>query len=254
MEFIPYAIAIIGGAMAGFINTLAGSGSAITLGIFTEILGLPPNMANGTNRVGIMAQGITTTWTFHKNGKLKISHSKFYIVLVIIGAIMGIYTATQVSNEQFKEVYKYLMLLTLFFILIKPSRWLKPTENDFKLSPALAVVLFIPLGFYGGFIQMGMGIFFLIIMVILAKVSIMESNAVKIFVVMLYTVIALAVFAYNGLIDWKLGGIMAIGQATGGWIGAELGSKWKYADKAAYYMLVLIVSLISIRLIFGSSV
>ena len=146
------------------------------------------------------------------------------------------------------------MLLTLFFILIKPSRWLKPTENDFKLSPALAVVLFIPLGFYGGFIQMGMGIFFLIIMVILAKVSIMESNAVKIFVVMLYTVIALAVFAYNGLIDWKLGGIMAIGQATGGWIGAELGSKWKYADKAAYYMLVLIVSLISIRLIFGSSV
>ncbi|NND77778.1 MAG: sulfite exporter TauE/SafE family protein [Flavobacteriales bacterium] len=250
---MPYIIAIAGGALAGFINTLAGSGSAITLGILTEILGLPGNMANGTNRVGIFAQGITTTWTFRKNGKLKLAHSKFYIAMVMIGAVIGIYVATQVSNEQFKQVYKYLMLLTLFFILIKPSRWLKPTQSDFKMKPILAAALFIPLGFYGGFIQMGMGIFFLMVMVILAKVNIMESNAVKIFVVLLYTIIAIAIFAYHGLIDWKLGGIMAIGQATGGWAGAELGSKWKYADKAAYYMLVVIVSLISIRLLVNTS-
>lgn len=252
MDLLPYFIAIVGGLLAGFINTLAGSGSVITLSILTEVLGLPGNVANGTNRVGIMAQGITTTWAFHKNGKLKLGHSKFYIFLVFIGAILGIIAANNVSNEQFKVVFKYLMILTFFIILIKPSRWFRVTQSDFKLNPILATLLFIPLGFYGGFIQMGMGIFFLVVMVLLAKMNIMEANAVKIFVVLLYTIVALAIFEYNGLIDWKLGGIIAIGQAIGGWLGAEFGSKWKNADKVAYWLLVLIVLIILIRMFFGS--
>ena len=131
-----YLIAIFGGLVAGFINTLAGSGSAITLPILTELMGLPPNIANGTNRVGVMAQGITTTWGFYKNGKLRLKHSWFYISLVFVGAVVGVIVATKVSNEQFKTVFSYLMVILLVVIVVKPRRWLRQTDLDFKLASA----------------------------------------------------------------------------------------------------------------------
>jgi uncharacterized membrane protein YfcA len=61
MEWYIYPIAVLGGFVAGIINTLAGNGSAITLSILTEVIGLPGNLANGTNRVGVLMQGIAGT-------------------------------------------------------------------------------------------------------------------------------------------------------------------------------------------------
>jgi len=241
LQWYHFLLAIVGGLIAGIINTLAGNGSAITLTVLTEILGLPPNMANGTNRVGITAQSAMSSYIFQKNGKLKIKNSWFYIVLIFIGAMLGVYVALNVSNEQFKTVFSYLLLVMLVVILIKPKRWLRETDTDFKLHPALAVLLMVPLGFYGGFIQMGMGVIFLIVFVLIARYNIMEANAVKIFVVFLYTVVVLGIFAYKGLVDWKMGALVAVGQTAGGWLGAEFGSKYKDADKWAYRLLVAIV-------------
>ena len=93
LEWYHYGIAIFGGFAAGVINTLAGSGSAITLTILTELLGLPGNMANGTNRVGVLTAGIAGTFAFHKNGKLDIAKSKRYTIPTIIGAIVGVFVA-----------------------------------------------------------------------------------------------------------------------------------------------------------------
>ncbi len=237
---------------AGFINTLAGNGSAITLSILTELIGLPGNIANGTNRVGIMAQGISSSIRFYQNKKLNKSVKFYYILLIFIGAVLGIYTATQVSNEQFKEVFKFLIIVMLFVIIIKPKRWIKESDLNYKIHPLLAIVLLIPLGFYGGFIQMGMGVFLLIVLVLIGRLNIMDANIIKVLAVSLYTIIAIGIFAYKGMIDWKIGGIIAIGQFTGGWLGAEFGSKWKHADRFSYWLLVCIVSFVSIRLLYQS--
>ena len=158
-EIFLYSVAIFGGFLAGIINTLAGNGSAITLSILTEMLGLPGNMANGTNRVGILAQGISSTYAFHKNKKLDISRGKDIIILTFIGAIIGVIAAISVSNEQFKFVFKFLMVLMFFVILIKPSRWFKETDLTYNLPKIISIPVFLILGFYGGFIQMGMGVF-----------------------------------------------------------------------------------------------
>ena len=161
MQIEIYIIAILGGALAGAVNTLAGSGSAITLTILTEIIGLPGNLANGTNRVGILFQTGFGSWVFHRNGKLIVRRSKWIIILTIIGAIVGVIVATQVSNAQFRTVFKYLMILMLFVILFKPTRWLQASDTAYVPPKWLSIPLFLALGFYGGFIQMGMGgIFF----------------------------------------------------------------------------------------------
>lgn len=248
--FWQYSIAIIGGFLAGSINTLAGNGSAITLSILTEVLGLPGNMANGTNRVGILSQSIVGNWVFYKNGKLDIKDSKFVIFSIVIGALIGVYVATQVSNEQFKVVFKFLMVIMLVVILVNPKRWLIKSTADRGLHPALGIPIYLALGFYGGFIQMGMGIVFLATMVLVAKYNIIDANAVKIFVVGLYTLIIIWIFHFNGMIDWKVGGILAIGQTAGGYLTAQFATKNKNAEIWAYRLLVLIVVLVVIKMFF----
>lgn len=248
LEFWHYMVAILGGALAGCVNTLAGNGSAITLTILTEILGLPGNMANGTNRVGVMTQSSAATWAFYKNGKLDWEKSKFYVVLTVIGAIVGVWVATIVTNEEFKSVFRYMMIVMLFVVLIKPKRWLR--ETDISNPPKLIFVIpaFLFLGFYGGFIQMGMGIIFLAVMVLGVKWSLIDSNVIKSFIVAVYTIFVLAIFQYKGLIDWRIGAILAIGQTAGGWFTAQFASKYEKANLWAYRLLVVVMVLAVVKL------
>ena len=236
-----YAVAIIGSLIAGGINTLAGNGSAITLTILTEVLGLPPNTANGTNRIGIFTQSAITSFVFYKNKKLDVNRNKKYIYPIVIGAIAGGFLAINVSNEEFKAVFKFMLVFMLLAVLVKPKRWLRNTDLNYKPKWYFYVPALFALGFYGGFIQMGMGVFFLIIMVLGLRVNIIESNAIKGFVIGAYTLLVIFIFHYKGLIDWKLGGIMAIGQTLGGYLTAKFASRHPKAEQIAYYVLIIVL-------------
>lgn len=248
LQLYHYVIAIAGGLFAGILNTLAGSGSAITLTILTELLQLPGNLANGTNRVGILAQCGMSTWTFYKNGKLKLNRGSAFIIPTVIGAVVGVIVATMVSSEQFKSVFRFLMVFMLIVILVKPSRWLQQTDESKKVNLWITIPVFLALGFYGGFIQMGMGIFFLAAMVLGARFSLIDANIIKVFVAGVYTILVVAIFQWNGLIDWRIGMILAVGQTIGGWLGATFASKYPKADFWAYILLVVVVILAIIKM------
>ena len=241
ITLVQILIAVVGGAFAGIINTLAGSGSLITLTILTEVLGLPPNVANGSNRIGVSTQCLTGAFVFHRKGKLNIKMSQRLLIGTIIGAFFGIYLATQVSNEQFRNVFKFLLVFMLLIIILKPSRWIHDNEKPIKLPFFLDVPLYFAVGVYGGFIQMGMGIFFLSIAVLLAKYKLLEANALKSLIIGLYSVPAIFIFHYNGLVDWKLGAIVASGQIIGGWAAAKYASESPKANIIAHRMLILAV-------------
>ena len=245
MDFSVFeiSVAIIGGFLAGIINTLAGNGSAITLSILTELLGLPGNLANGTNRVGILMQGATANYAFIKNKKVPFDKSKSMIVWMTLGAIIGVFIAINISNEQFKVIFKYLLVLFFFIVLIKPKKWLRKT-SDYRNLPMYATIpMYLALGLYGGFIQMGMGIFFLAVTVLLMGYNLIESNAVKNLVVFIYHIIVVAIFHWQGLINWQIGGIIGIGQMAGGYLAAQFASTYPNAELWAYRLLVLVIVL-----------
>ena len=241
MEWWQAIIAIGGGFLAGIINTLAGSGSAITLSILSEVLFLSPLIANGTNRVGVFAQTLISTATFYRHGKLPLNAYWSYIIPTVIGAIVGVWAAVSVSNEQFKFIFRILLVLMLVTILVKPSRWLINQDDHFVLPYWISLPVFLALGFYGGFIQMGMGVFYLAILVLASRIPIIRANAIKLFVIAIYSVFVLALFQYRGMINWEIGLIMASGQSLGGWLTARYASKSEKAAVWAYRLLVFIV-------------
>lgn len=240
----------MGSLFAGFINTLAGNGSVITLTILTEMVGLPGNLANGTNRVGTFTQTAASSYGFYRGGRLHLQRSRLIVALTTLGAIGGVVVATQISNEQFISAFRFLLVLMLIVILVKPERWLRDTDDAHRMPYWLSIPAFLAIGFYGGFIQMGMGIFFLAVMVLLARYSLIEGNAVKAFVVAVYTVIVLAIFHAQGLIDWKIGGLMAIGQTIGGYYTATISSRYPNANVWAHRVLVFVI-LMALANMFG---
>lgn len=240
-------IAFTGAFFAGVINALAGNGSVITLTVLTELIGLPGNIANGTNRIGVLfnAAGATTGF-FHK--RVKYSLYLRYIVPVVLGAIAGILVATQVTNEQFMGVFRILMLLMLIVILVNPERWLIVNPEKSLIPKWMEWPLFLILGFYGGFIQMGMGVFFLAVMVLVTRLPMIESNAIKAVSVGIFTLLAVIIFSFTGQVVWSIGLVMGVGQFLGGWLSAHFASRIPWASKFAYSILVVAVVLSVLKL------
>lgn len=241
ITIIQLIIILVGGFLAGVMNTLAGYGSMISLSLLMDVIGLPPIIANATNRVNVLSQCSASSYGYYKNGKVDLKSSKWIIITMVIGAILGVVTVLQVSNEQFKEIFKYLIILMFFMILLNPKKWMREINEESQFPLPLRVLVFFALGFYGGFIQMGMGVFFLVTMVFLERSTLIRANGIKVTVVAIYTLFVLAIFQYQGLVNWKAGLLVAVGQTIGGYLTAKYASQSPNANKWAYYVLLIIV-------------
>jgi len=213
----------------------------ITLTLLMEMLGMPPDLANGTNRVGILAQAIPATAIFAKQGELRVQRDKFVIFWSMLGAIIGVTLVLFVSNAIFRSVYSYLLVILFIVVLARPKRWLSPKNVVRQRHPSIRAALYLLLGIYGGFIQMGMGVFCLVVFVLIEGRKIMQANALKILIIGLYTAVVVAVFHWKGLIHWRIGLLMAIGQAAGGVVAPWLADRIKNVDRFAYYLLVIMM-------------
>jgi len=234
-------ISLIGGFCAGILNALAGFGSIITLAIYMDVLGIPGHLANATNRVNVLASSTVSAATFYKNGKLDISGGKWIIVSVFLGAMVGVYMATQIDAAGFKQAFKYLLVPILFFLLLNPKRFITPDPDRAISSPWITMPLYFLIGIYAGFIQAGFGVLFLMIAVMLSKYDLIFGNGLKIIIVAIYGFVIVLIFQYNGMIIWKAGVALSIGQALGGYLASRNMARMKGANKYAYWILIIIV-------------
>jgi uncharacterized membrane protein YfcA len=219
MEWYLYPLVIAGGFAAGFINTLAGSGSLITLPILI-FLGLPPHIANGTNRVAITLQNAVAVGRFRQADLLDFRHGLYLAIPAVLGGIVGAQIAVGIDEDFLRKAIGALMVVMLVVMFFRPRRWLEGRQEIRNKRPGLLqFVVFFAIGVHGGFIQAGVGIFLLAGLVLSAGYDLVRGNAVKLLIILCFTVIALAIFAYNDQVDWITGLILAIGNMSGAWVG-----------------------------------
>lgn len=219
--------AIVGvGVFAGFINTLAGSGSLLTLPLLM-FLGLPPNVANGTNRIAILLQNIVGVSSFKQQKVLKIKDGLQLGIPAVIGSLVGARIAVQVNDEIMKFIIGLILVVMFFLIIVKPERWIKDqSEQVMQKASWIQIFIFFLIGMYGGFIQAGVGFFLLAGLVLGAGLDLVKANAIKVLIVLFYTPFALGIFMYHKQVDYSLGLILAVGNMLGAYIGARVAVSW----------------------------
>lgn len=240
MEWYIYPLVVGAGFLAGFINTLAGSGSLITLPMLI-FAGLPANVANGTNRVAVLLQCVVAVRKFRQENILDLRRVIYLTIPAVLGAIIGAQIAADLDEQLMRRIIGVLMVIMLVAVIVRPRRWLEGKADALERRPGWKQhVIFLGIGLYGGFIQAGVGIFLLAGLVLSAGYELVRANAFKNFVVLCFTVFALVVFILNGQVDWVLGLVLAIGNMLGAWVAAHMAVK-KGAPFVRYILIAVII-------------
>jgi uncharacterized membrane protein YfcA len=222
MAWYLYPAAIAAGFVCGYINTLAGSGSLITLPLLMA-MGLPANVANGTNRVAIVLQNVVGAGSFRRQKVLDWRGGLLRSIPAVIGSVIGAQIAVNLDEQMMRRAIGALMIVMLVVILVRPNRWLegRPGAVRHRLDWKQTLIFF-AIGVYGGFIQAGVGIFLLAALVLGAGYDLVWANAIKVFIVLCFTASALLVFLVNGQVQWGIGLLVGVGTMLGAWAGARM--------------------------------
>ena len=208
---------VAGGLAAGVVNTLAGGGSLLTVPLLV-LAGVPGNVANGSNRIGILASNASATVAFRRLGVSGLSRTLPVLVPVAVGSLVGALLVARLADETFERVFGVLMVPLLLLSLRPPV--LKSVEGRVWSGP-FTLLVFLAVGLHGGAFQAGIG---LLLMVALSRsgMDLVVVNSVKVVVIVVVTVIALPLFIVSGRVDWGPALVLAAGFALGGALGARL--------------------------------
>ena len=216
----------VAGLLAGFINTIAGGGSLLTLPALM-LAGLPADIANGTNRVGVLCQSASAMLTFRGGGQLQGLPLVAISLPTLVGATLGALAAAFTPNHVLEPVLLASMVVMAVVLMARKTILLPPNESN-AVHPSDRKFAFIGLfaaGFYGGFVQAGLGFFLLAVFGGMLRLDLVRANAVKAVTVFCLTILALGVFVSNGLVDWLPGLIIGVAGIVGATVGARFAVK-----------------------------
>ena len=179
MSWIEVLVLIVAGIVVGFINTLSGGGSVISLSLLI-ILGLPANIANGTNRISIFFLTFSSVGSFTRQKMFDSWKPLILAIPATIGAVLGAFLAVDVNKNVIEIAMSVAMVVMVFFLFYKPDKWMK--EKPELLSRKLKwwqLLIFFVVGVYGGFIQVGIGYFLLMSLMLGVGYDLVKANATK---------------------------------------------------------------------------
>jgi hypothetical protein len=249
-EWYHYPLLVIVGFAVGFINTVAGGGSLLSLPVLI-FLGLPSNVANGTNRVAIVIQTALATAGFKSKGVSTFPFNIYLGLSAFLGSLIGAYIAVDVTGETFNRILVIVMLSVVLIIIFSPKLNLVHLEERLTGKYLwFGTLVFFFFGIYGGFINAGLGFLMMLFLHYVNRMSLVRSNATKVVVVFVYMLAALLVFAINDLVNWKIGLILAIGNGSGAWFASRFSVK--KGDGFIKIFLVIMVVVMATKLWFFS--
>jgi uncharacterized membrane protein YfcA len=250
METWQLVLLFCAGCIAGFVNVMAGGGSLLTMPIMV-FMGMPGPLVNGTNRVALLIQNAFAVLGFLRQGFSDFRLSLSLTLCALPGTLIGAMLATRLSGVWFNRVLAGVMIGVLL-LMLRPKKSNTDGTDDQPPTRARLVIahlLMIAAGFYGGFIQAGVGFLLIAILHTALGLDLVRVNMHKVFIIGVYTAVALGVFAYNGQVDWAIGLLLAAGNSIGAWVGTHVAVK--KGDRVVKIVLNVALVAMAIKLLFG---
>lgn len=227
MELSPTLIVVlvVSGILVGFINAISAGATAITIALYL-FLGFPPTVANATNRISVMIQCVSASLSYRAQKVLDTKRALILALPTMAGAFLGALLAARLDGVIFERAFGLVLLLMLAFIFYDPKKLKHGNESLLERGHHWKqFVVFFLIGIYGGFVQVGTGFFFIMAGVLMVGCNIIQSNAIKSLIMLLYSAVCVAVFWNDGLIRWDFGLIHGCGAFIGGILGSRMAVK-----------------------------
>ena len=212
---------VVTGVATGFLNVMAGGGSMLSVPIMI-FLGVPGTVANGTNRIAILPQNVSAVLAFYLKGFSNFKLSLSLAACTIPGTLIGANLATRVPNDQFNTVLAIIMIVVLIVMALPEAKVIEVNQAPTKGRLITGHALMVLIGFWGGFIHIGVGFLLMPVLNRVMQLDLITTNAHKVFIVLCYTSVALLVFASQLALVWKYGVALGIGTWIGAWIAANV--------------------------------
>lgn len=235
---------LVSGIIVGIINTLGGGGSVISMALFMA-MGLPVNVANGTNRIAVVLQNLSSTLTFIRKRMLDIKSGLLLSIPAIIGNILGSVVAMEVDDTTFRICLSVVLAVILVYLIFDRQRPQLHTGHSLTIR-WWHYIWFLIVGFYGGYIYIGLGFLILAVTIWTMKLDIITANVLKGCVIFLSTPFALAVFMINGQVDYGVGLLHGAGNIIGAVMASHWAIGWGVKFVKAFTLVVIVVSFIDL--------
>jgi len=243
MQLWEILLVLLVGFASGFLNTIAGGGSLLSLPLLI-FLGLPPTVANATNRVAVFIQNIFSVAGFQSKGVSAYPYSIWLGISSFFGGLIGASFAVNIDGEVFNRILAVIMVAVILLTVFGGKSIKTQVEKmDFR-HQTYGVIVFFFIGIYGGFIQAGVGFLMIPALTMINGFSLVKTNSAKVFVALFFTLSSLAVFIYEDQINWLWGLILATGSAGGGWVA----SRWSVNKGDVWIKRFLVVSVFGLAI------
>jgi uncharacterized membrane protein YfcA len=231
----------LSGLAAGFVNVYAGGGTILVIALLV-FHGVPVSVANGTNRIGVLAGTGAATVTFLKNKVISAKTALQLGIWSIPGSILGALFSVNINNEIFTKILAVIVIFIAVSLFI-PN---KNGENSKQFHPVIMAISMFIVGLYGGFIQTGVGLIQIAVFKHIGKMNLLQTNAYKMANNLIFTIPAVIIFAFTDsiLID------CAIAVAAGSIIGAKVGSALAIKNGEKFIRIMMFVILMAISAMF----
>ena len=251
-QIFYWAILVFAGLACGLLNTLASSGTAVSLPILILALGVNEGIANATNRLPVLAGAIMATYSFARRGQMDWSAAIRLVPPAALGSILGTKAATALTDRQLEHFVNGAILIALILLFTKLKEILARTPDRLPDIHWRGMLLIFAVGFWLGFIVLDGATYLMIVLMLFFFYDLPQANALKSLLLAVTSLLPVLIFAHDGKILWEEGGVLALGSIAGGYLGAVL-SNLPQSRKIAFRMLAFVISLEFVQLVWRTT-
>lgn len=242
-----YALLPVAGFVAGVVNTIAGGGSFLVLPLLV-LLGMPDQIANGTNRIAIALQSLYSVRAYHVKRPIDPRAVVRLLIPSLPGLVVGFVLATFLSPAVFRTVVGALFLAFVAFMLLQPRLLLQKREQPTVRPRVVLWAVLFAIGAYAGFLQAGVGLLLLVALSVLEGRELVDANGLKLALIAVWIVPTMVWFAAAGQVEWLPGLLVGVGNFWG----AKVGASWavKKGNQLIFGFLVVVMVVTGVGMLF----
>lgn len=245
MEIYAPLLVLVIGVTAGFVDSTVGSGGLISIP-FLIFLGLPPQVAIATDRLGLVGQTLASLIKFWKAGKIVWKYVPILTALALAGSSIGANILLNIDPQIFQKVIGVILLISLMLFFLKRNIGLQRQATT-KLKKIVGFLLYFLLTVFAGFFGAGAGPLFGYTYMFFLGLTVIETKATDTIPWVVLSLSSFAIFASRGIVDYQKGVFLLVGMAIGGYLGAHF--TLKIGDLWVRRIFVLFVIISGIKLL-----